>query len=248
MNANDLLQSLSGIDPKYIDEAAYELHGKETPKVIAYDRKRRFRKYVAIALPSAAAALLFIGIAMSGVLSSSKSDSAGAVAEAPSAAAESAMSETTESMGEAAEDMSDAAVTESMDEAAMAEEPAYEEAAEVAPAPEGTINAEAAAEPAYEEAMHKEPWVLKEADYDRGILIIRCGGTIPENLEDLTYRLTKLNVPAAEAKVSGGKLSALSDRIEVEDNWIVMNLTGNEPERGSYRLTIGDLSVDFEVE
>ena len=222
MNNNDLFDALSGIDPKYIDEAAHELHA--SGKVVDLSARRRIRKYIAIALPSAAAVLLFVGIVMSGVLNSSKSGES--MAEAPSAAAEAS---------------ADAAAEAPMEEATGAMEEATEHTYDNAAVQE-------AAE-APMEAPAEEPWEIKEASYDRGILILRCGGTIPADLSEMTYRLTRLDVPADRAKVSGGKLSKLSDKIEVTDNWIVLDMLDQEElESGRYRISIGDLYAEFEVE
>ncbi|MCR4684376.1 MAG: hypothetical protein K5649_02800 [Lachnospiraceae bacterium] len=207
MNNNDLFDALSGIDPKYIDEAAHELHA--SGKVVDLSARRRIRKYIAIALPSAAAVLLFVGVVMSGVLNSSKSG-------------------------------------ESMAEAPM-EAPAQTEATQDPDLEPQQVNREEDTKAAEATEM-EEPWEIKEASYDRGILIIRCGGTIPADLEEMTYRLTRLDVPADRAKVSGGKLSKLSDKIEVTDNWIVIDMLDQEElESGRYRISIGDLYAEFEV-
>lgn len=254
MNNNDLFNALSGIDPKYIDEAAHELH--TSGKVVDLSARRRIRKYIAIALPSAAAVLLFVGVVMSGVLNSSKSgesmaEAPSAAAEAPAdAAAEAPMEEAAGAVEEAAEYAYDNAAVEEAAEAPMespAEAPAQTEATQDPDQEPQQVNREEDTKAA-EATEAEEPWEIKEASYDRGILIIRCGGTIPADLEEMTYRLTRLDVPADQAKVSGGKLSKLSDKIEVTDNWIVLDMLDQEElESGRYRISIGDLYAEFEV-
>lgn len=250
MNNNDLFNALSGIDPKYIDEAAHELH--ESGKVVDLNARRRIRKYIAIALPSAAAVLLFVGVVMSGVLNSSKSgesmaEAPSAAAEAPAdAAAEAPMEEAAGAMEEATEHTYDNAAVQEAAEAPM-EVPAQTEATQDPDLEPQQVNREEDTKAA-EAAEAEEPWEIKEASYDRGILIIRCGGTIPADLSEMTYRLTRLDVPADQAKVSGGKLSKLSDKIEVTDNWIVLDMLDQEElESGRYRISIGNLYAEFEV-
>lgn len=250
MNNNDLFNALSGIDPKYIDEAAHELH--ESGKVVDLNARRRIRKYIAIALPSAAAVLLFVGVVMSGVLNSSKSgesmaEAPSAAAEAPAdAAAEAPMEEAAGAMEEATEHTYDNAAVQEAAEAPM-EAPAQTEATQDPDQEPQQVNREEDTKAA-EATETEEPWEIKEASYDRGILIIRCSGTIPADLSEMTYRLTRLDVPADQAKVSGGKLSKLSDKIKVTDNWIVLDMLDQEElESGRYRISIGNLYAEFEV-
>lgn len=88
MNGNDLLDALSGIDHKYIDEAAYELHDmpvrKKQGKVI------RMNRTALIAIPAAAVILLTVSVALPSLLrtknesaSYSASDSAATESAAP---------------------------------------------------------------------------------------------------------------------------------------------------------------------
>ena len=130
MNNNELFDALSGIDPKYIDEAAFELHGEnadnnEAGNIVSIDagkaakaRKSAIRKMIYIALPSVAAILLIVGVALPAIMRVSKSESASApaydsAATAPAEASEEpAMAEDAEAQAE------------------VAEEPSYNEAAE----------------------------------------------------------------------------------------------------------------------
>lgn len=88
MNGNDLMDALSGLDPKYIDEAAHELHS--LPEHNARAGRSRLYKKVFTVLPIAAAVLLMAGVALpmlirQGSSSTTMSDSA---AEAPQMEAE----------------------------------------------------------------------------------------------------------------------------------------------------------------
>ncbi|MCR5108005.1 MAG: hypothetical protein K6B28_07550 [Lachnospiraceae bacterium] len=58
MNNKDLMDALSGIDPKYIEEAAFELKDEAAP--VKRINNPRLRKRLFIALPTAAAILLAI--------------------------------------------------------------------------------------------------------------------------------------------------------------------------------------------
>ncbi len=137
MNNNDLMNALSGLDQKYIDEAAFELHGnpaqKKNDKPVR--NKTNVKRILYFTIPAVAAALLAVGVALpvmirisqSGSTSMATSDSAAAPAPedamyAPSAyeAAESAEPQGAYEAAESAE--------EPMYEAAeAAEEPMYEE-------------------------------------------------------------------------------------------------------------------------
>ena len=74
MNSNDLMNALSGLDPKYIDEAAFEL--KDTP--VKKDKVKAFRlkKALYIALPAAAVAFLTITVTLPFIMRLGSSDQA----------------------------------------------------------------------------------------------------------------------------------------------------------------------------
>lgn len=166
MNNNDLMNALSGLDQKYIDEAAFELHGnpaqKKNDKPVR--NKTNVKRILYFTIPAVAAALLAVGVALpvmirisqSGSTSMATSDSAAAPAPedamyAPSAyeAAESAEPQGAYEAAESAE--------EPMYEAAeAAEEPMYEE----------TEAAEAAGEaPAYNAAGEEAGIIDDEEAY-----------------------------------------------------------------------------------
>ncbi|MBO4267280.1 MAG: hypothetical protein J5910_08865 [Lachnospiraceae bacterium] len=117
MNGNDLFTALSGLDPKYIDEAAFELKKEST--LTRQSKTVSFRKIMYIAVPSAAAMLLILAVSFPAMFRVSKSESAtSAPSEAPSfdAAAEAPQAEAAdEAATEAADDEAlnyDAAKTE----------------------------------------------------------------------------------------------------------------------------------------
>ena len=115
MNGNDLFDALSGLDNTYIDEAAFELHGTPASK----QKKAKIvkiRKTLLIAIPSAAAILLVVALAMPFAISHKRSESA---ASAPSAPA----------MDTAAEAPAKEAAAEATEDI-MAEAPAAEYASE----------------------------------------------------------------------------------------------------------------------
>ena len=101
MNGNDLFDALSGLENTYIDEAAFELHG--TPAAKQKKAKIvKLRKTLLVAIPSAAAILLIVAVAMPFMLSHKSSESASFAPSAPSmdaaaeAPAEEAAAEATE--------------------------------------------------------------------------------------------------------------------------------------------------------
>ena len=85
MNGQDILDALSGIDPKYIEEAADTQNN--LVDITSVKRRRSIRKTLYVVLPSVAAILLIVAVALPAVLRVSKSESA-TMAEAPAAAAE----------------------------------------------------------------------------------------------------------------------------------------------------------------
>lgn len=145
MNGNDLMTALSGLDPKFIDEAAYELHdinaeaadtvaaqtsgvqgagdGKADVVDITSKRRNRFRRTLYIVLPSVAAILLIVGVAFPAIMRISKNESAATAMETAApmsdeAAAEEAAAE--ESAEAAADEVAEAEAAE--DTAAAGEE------------------------------------------------------------------------------------------------------------------------------
>ena len=138
MTNKDLFDALSGIDSKYIDEAAFELHEADVVDITS-TRRTRLRKFIYIALPSVAAILLIVGVAFPAIMRVAKTDNAAPAYEAPAADYAAASDEP---VAESAEATTEEALA---DEAPAAES----EAAQSAPAmAENAAKTEAAAESA----------------------------------------------------------------------------------------------------
>lgn len=253
MNANDLMNALSGIDPKYIDEAAYELHDERTSekgsraesRVVDITSRKRIRKFVYIALPSVAAIILIMAVALPAVLRISKSESA---AEAPSAAAGTATEATSYDAAAEAPEVDAAAEAPSYDR--EAEEPSYDETSEPL-----DVNAFKRADSSYDEAAAEAPaaeaesagaTVEAEAIYEDGILTIRSHTSVPDDISDMQYSLVKLSSDNEE-EISKGRLNELTGNIDVTGNDIVLDISDTDLPAGKYRIDIGSLCATFEV-
>lgn len=286
MNGNDIMNALSGIDPKYIDEAAYELHGAgnasktkvmepeadeatDSPKVVNITNKQRLRRNLMVVLPSVAAVLLIMCVALPAVLRVSKSESATAEAPMPSAAMEEAApsadaAEEAEPVAEAPAaqaDMAEApaeaenagAPIEDTDmaktEAQSAAEHTYDANATETLGPQKTSNArgeEAEAVAEAEEAAEPS-WNISEAEYEDGMLIIRLDGAVPEDTVSAKYKLMKADAKDTDKPVSEGVLSDMMERADITDNYLILNLEKLKLAKGKYRIDIGERSAEFEV-
>ncbi len=112
MNSNDLMNALSGIDPKYIDEAAWELH-EDSLKDRRTDRTKilRMKKFLYIAVPAAAAVLFTLSVAFPFLKRMNTSDSA-TCSGSKDAAADTAPAYEAESAAPAAYDAAEEAVAD----------------------------------------------------------------------------------------------------------------------------------------
>ena len=261
MNEKDLMNALSGIDEKYIDEAAYELHDKAAgdDRVVDITSKRRFGKFVKIVLPSVAAIILIVCVALPAVLRVSKSESA-------------AMSDSAPAVEDAAADAEapaydEAAVPESEPETAEAESASEstEEAASTSGAASETSNlydatpAEDSEEvmnikPDREDADRKKATqevleipAVSEAEYDRNILVVRFDSELSDIFINAGYRLTRQDASGSGSLVSEGFLGELSERISIDGRYLVVNFAEHPLETGKYRLSFGDTFAEFEV-
>lgn len=265
MNANDIFTALTGIDEKYIDEAAYELHpgdittgSEEGPagKVVDITSRRRVGKFVKIVLPSVAAIILIVAVALPAVLRVTHNTSTSAMSEsaAPAAADEAAAEAPAEAESPAAEAPA-ADNFEPIAEAPSVATEEAEEASEDAAVAEAETAGEAAPEDnAYKSARGDEAQMLTagkglavaEADYNDGILTIEFDSDLPTGFADTPYRLTRSDTGEGSL-ISEGVLSELSDHIETEDNRLIIDLTGGKLPTGTYRLSFGDTFAQFEV-
>ena len=267
MNANDIFTALTGIDEKYIDEAAYELHpgdiatGSEEGhggKVVDIKSRRRAGKFVKIVLPSVAAIILIVAVALPAVLRVTHNASTSAMSEsaAPAAADEAAAEAPAEAESPAAAAEAPAADNfEPIAEAPSVATEEAEEASEDAAVAEAETAGEAAPEDnAYKSARGDEAQMLTagkgiavaEADYNDGILTIEFDSDLPAGFADTPYRLTRSDTGEGSL-VSEGVLSELSDHIDTEDNRLIIDLTGGQLPTGTYRLSFGDTFAQFEV-
>ena len=250
MNQNDLMNALSGLDPKYIDEAAFELHGKPTTQpaqTVKFDaarmdaaKKARLRRNLLIALPAAAAAFLLIAVAVVFPTLSrlGKSDSASmaesaapapayedSAAEAPSYAAEAAAEP--ESAYEAEEPMMNEAVTEAAGAAKSAD--AVESAAEA---------------PASEESGTSDALGLWEVACMHDTLFVSMHGTLQEPVEEIKYTITGTDDGGLETTYAEGTLGD----ILLERDPLTLDIEAFKLDAGTYTLTIDGESIEFEVE
>ncbi len=271
MNANDIFTALTGIDEKYIDEAAYELHpgdiatGSEEQrpagKVVDITSRRRAGKFVKIVLPSVAAIILIVAVALPAVLRVTHNSSTSAMSEsaAPAAADEAAAEAPAEDESPAAAAEAPAAAGDNFEPVSEAPSVATEEAEEAsedAAVAEVETTGKSAPEEdnAYKSARGDEAQMLTagkglavaEADFNDGILTIEFDSDLPADFADTPYRLTRSDTGEGSL-ISEGVLSELSDHIETEDNRLIIDLTGGKLPTGTYRLSFDDTFAQFEV-
>ena len=230
------MDALSGLDPKYIDEAAFELHGKPVKRS---PKKSKVLRGAFIALPIAAALLITVMVALPALFrmgtSSDTSRPSDTGSYAP--ASEEAASDASASY-EAAEEPSYAAETET------AEEPGY--------APEGSVNASASAKdeaaPSTESAASEEPSETEtagsgiSAEYDNGILTIE-NITLPEDISEVGYRIVRTTATGTEIPYSEGSL----EDILTETEPLTLDISELALSDGTYTITIGDEVAEFIV-
>ncbi len=225
MNGNDLMNALSGLDPKYIDEAAFELHGK--PESQSGTGKKAaasiYRKYLFVALPAAAAVLLTVAVSMPAILRMSKGD----MASAPAPASDSAEYAPSYEAEESAEP------SYSTDGLLDAYEIAETESEESQWAPDATNGAVTEAA--------KSEWSLTQATYHEGFLILHTDGTMPADPNELTYMIKRTD--GSETIVAEGDLRDILTQTEP----IALDITTLDLPAGTYTLTIADESVAFTV-
>lgn len=275
MNNTDLFDALSGIDSSFIDEAAYELHGNTEPvkektnaTPVKSARTRRTAKILYITIPAAAAIILMVCVALPAILRVNKStataESANYAPAAADAAAEAPMEESAAEAEEEPVAQAEEAEIESKDEvmehqyinedeepiaSAAASEPAVE--SEAAPA------AEESAESYDEEANRKTfaangtmPFVLGEAVYENGILLIDAKGNIPENIEDIGYSITSKDGNKKDSQKTEGRVGDILKKEKedtVSSDKLKFDISSLKLSPGSYTITVGNSSTDFTV-
>ena len=257
MNNNDLMNALSGLDQKYIDEAAYELHEMPDPgKSDKAVRKRTSMKRILyFTIPGVAAAILAVAVALPVVI---RTVSSGYAPMAASDAAEYPAPE--EAMDSAADnEAADSAEAQSGYETAdSAEAQGGYDTADSAEAQSGYDTAESAGEPVYEsaEAAKAEDGSsdqasesaagvpgFEKATYDEGRLIIEMKGTLPDDADDLEYMILSVDDKGRETVCARG---TLKDILTKRDP-LTLDIEALDLSEGTYTITVGTESVEFTV-
>ena len=272
MNGNDLFDALSGLEKTYIDEAAFELHGTPASK----QKKAKIasiRKIVFIAIPSAAAILLVVAVAMPFMLSHKSSESASFAPAAPSmdAAAEAPAEEATAEAAEdviaeapAADYVSEAEAPAMADEApAMAESAGAYDAADNAE-PAATLNTPGIASDEDRKTAHYKteqntatesaamaeseeesigPVTLVSARYDKGIITVETKDSLPKSYENMTYSITGTDTTGAEKEYGKG---LIKDIVTGTDP-LTLDISDLALAKGTYSLEIEGSSVWFVI-
>ncbi|MCR5651774.1 MAG: hypothetical protein K6F86_11410 [Lachnospiraceae bacterium] len=225
MNEKDLMNAFSGIDPKYIDEAAFELHDSKE-----HEKKAKIfsiRKTALVLLPAAAAVLITVSVLYSGLARSSKSESA---SYAP------------------AESMADEAMPAA--EAEPADETSHTYEAEEAPSDsvqmyDNSTAGQTLAPTGIQDESLKEK---REPDtdiavYENGILTIAATETLPEKIDDMEYTIVQREASGEEKTIAEGILG----NIMKEENPLTLDLADLHLPSGNYILTIADRRIGFTV-
>ena len=258
MNGKDLFDALSGLENTYIDEAAFELHGTPASK----QKKAKIvkiRRTLLIAIPSAAAILLVVAVAMPFMLSHKNSESASfapaapsmdAAAEAPAEEAAAEAAEDSIALAPAADYASEAEAPAMADEApaiadeapAMADEaPAAAEAAGAAP--EEYETADEDRKTAVSNYKAEGPVTLISAMYDKGILTVETKDALPKSFENMTYSITGTDKAGAEKEYGKG---LIKDIVTGTDP-LTLDISDLALAKGTYRLDIEGSSISFVI-
>ncbi len=264
MNNNDILNAISNISPEFIDEAAFELHEVQSPDIPAADghrinsnRKRSIAKILYIAIPSAAAILLILSVALPAILRVGKSESA-SMADAPAATSGMPSESVAQAPSEAAAD--EAAAEEAYDAQDIAEaEPSYEAAAEAPSEPETSAETSGAAaksdsykndltiNDSAKTAEAEEAIPAPAAVYDNGILTIETAELYHENFEGSKYRIFALGENADAEPAAEGNISDITDQTQITDEPLVLDLSSLKLEPGDYRIEMKTGTAEFTV-
>ena len=264
MNNNDLMDAMSGIDPKYIDEAAYELHSQEDTEDsvsgssitdISTKRKTvRARRLIWVALPSVAAVLLILGVAIPAILrtgSTQPAATAEAASEAPADNAEAA-AEAVDEAAPAAEEV-EQAVSE-----AAAEEPVADEAPAMPDEPlaagadsksESNKDRQTYTTDVMEEtaAAEEEAVPSPVAVYENGLLTIDTAELFHGPLDEAEYAIFDISEEQSAEPVAKGKLEDVTKQKELTDEPLVLDLTSLALKPGKYRIEMETGTAEFTV-
>ncbi len=267
MNENDLFSALSMIDPKYIDEAAFELKDdKKTAKVVDISRKRSIKKILYIALPSVAAILLIVAVAIPAIVRITHSSSATmseAASEAPAATeapeADKDEAQETFAAGEAA---SKDETPASFEAEAPSAEPgaAYDsqtlgpvnsmrgdakaDTAKEAEAAEELEEVEEAEEPVAEAEEYNAVSLIEDAVYDNKKLTLTLSYMAPEVLRKTKFTVGSLGEGRKETVL----LEEALDTAEEADGKYIIDLTDLDLPEGTYYIRIDEDVAEFTVQ
>ncbi len=266
MSGNAIFNAISNIDPKYIDEAAYELHSQEDTEDsvsgssitdISTKRKTvRARRLIWVALPSVAAVLLILGVAIPAILrtgSTQPAATAEAASEAPADNAEAAAeAEAVDEAAPAAEEV-EQAVSE-----AAAEEPVADEAPAMPDEPlaagadsksESNKDRQTYTTDVTEEtaAAEEEAVPSPVAVYENGLLTIDTAELLHGPLDEAEYAIFDISEEQSAEPVAKGKLEDVTKQKELTDEPLVLDLTSLALKPGEYRIEMETGTAEFTV-
>ncbi|MCR5594328.1 MAG: hypothetical protein K6G12_00635 [Lachnospiraceae bacterium] len=266
MNNNDLMNALSGLDPKYIDEAAYELHSapasKKNTKIVS------FKKGLAIAFPIAAALILTVLVALpaiSRLTGSSNMSESSTMSESSAPSHEAAYSDSYEEAAEAPEygdyeaaeapsaygdyEATDSAAYEEAAEpsdydAEATDSSAYEEAAEpILDASGSSADSATETQSAMNEAAKENDTAIDIATYENGILTIEVTKPLPADYEESEYTITGTASNGSEKEYARGTL----DDVITGADPLTLDISGLNLPKGTYTITFAGRDIEFTV-
>lgn len=241
MSGNDIFNAISNIDPKYIDEAAYELHSQEDTEdsvsgssitdISAKRKTVRARRLIWVALPSVAAVLLILGVAIPAILrtgSTQPAATAEATSEAPADNAE-------EPVADEAPAMPDEPLAAGADSKSESNKDRQTYTTDVT---EETAAATAEAEEAVPSPV---------AVYENGLLTIDTAELFHGPLDEAEYAIFDISEEQSAEPVAKGKLEDVTKQKELTDEPLVLDLTSLALKPGEYRIEMETGTAEFTV-
>lgn len=236
MNGNDLMDALSGLDPNYIDEAAYELHA--LPAGNKKVHRFRVNRGLLIAMPIAAAVLLTFMVALPALIRTGSSTAPAS----DGAAYESGMADVAYDAESAAETSEPEAPeyyeAETAETPAASEDSAYQESA-------GSAKTEAASEDAMSEPVSATASASEgtgpAAIYEDGSLRIDTYLNLPEDVSTVSYSIKGTDHDGSDHIFSEGMLSD----ILAERDPLILDISALDLPDGSFILTIDGHDMEF---
>ena len=252
MNEHDLFDALSMIDPKYIEEAALELKTEKDDSsdsnvtdISRRTRKQRIRKALYIALPSVAAILLIVGVAIPAIIRITGSQSAAPASDAAMAPAPAAEAQdepiAQAASGEAAETagQSDAAATYE----APAEDFDREKTVGLRPVDNAPAVAQEAESAEYAEESEAAYDVIEEAVFENGKLTVKIPDLAPEDAKDTGYTISRFAENGKDIVLSEGTF----EKAVYKDGAYTLDLSELDLINGTYYINTMDSTAEFTV-